>query len=430
MADLTCTTAGESHGPQLTAVVSGLPSGLSVQHDWINAQLARRQAGYGRSPRQRLERDAAEVSAGLRQGRTLGTPIVLTVANRDHASWSHAMAPWPTDGEQGNWRDRTITLPRPGHADLPGIARGGFDGLREVLERASARETAARVAGCALSQQLLAVLGVRVRAHVVRVGQAAWDRNAVDEDDARWALLDATDNRCLDAATDVAMRDQIDAAKAARDTVGGVVEIVVWGLPPGVGGYTTTAERLDGRLAGAVMSVQAMKAVEFGSGFDVSTRLGSASHDEIFALAADATAAVGALGGDQGMGVTRRTIHAGGIEGGMSNGGPLLLRVAMKPLPTLMQPLASVDLSTGDETPAHAERSDTCAIAAAAIVLESVVAHELARVIRESFGQQSLTDVTDAWRAYCQRTKYPLRPPVELPLLAQPDTQPRDTVQQ
>lgn len=422
MAHLELTTAGESHGPALLAVATGLPSGLAIDQGFLAAQLARRQAGYGRSPRQRLETDVAHVVGGLRHGRTMGSPVALRVDNRDHANWSAAMAPWPTDEQQGNWRDRPITLPRPGHADLGGIARGGFeeDGLRPVLERASARETAARVAGGALAQCFLAELGIRVRGHVRRVGDAASARPTPDELDPAWDALDTSYGRTVDSEADLAMVAEIDAAKAARDTLGGIVEVVVWGCPPGIGGYATTRERLDGRLAGAALSVQAMKAVEFGDGLALGSLRGSEAHDEIhpFDQAAGAAAPPGALGGDQGMGVTRRTNHAGGIEGGMTNGAPIVVRIAMKPLPTLMRPLASVDLATGEAAAAHAERSDVCAIAAAAVVLETVVAFALAQTLREQFGSQSMADVSASYVAYRERVAYPDRGIIELPGLA------------
>jgi chorismate synthase len=339
----------------------------------------------------------------------MGGPVGLTIVNRDHAqSWDAAMSVWPTERAQGNWRDRPITVPRPGHADLGGIARGAFDadGLRPVLERASARETAARVAAGAMTQLLLARMGVRVRAYVRRVGDVH-DPSAVPaEDDPRWSELDERELRTLDTDVDARMIGEVDAAREARDTLGGEVTIVAWGLPPGVGGYVTAGERLDGRLAGAALAVHAMKSVSIGDGETMGGVRGSEAHDELHpASHAD---------GDQGMGVTRRTNRAGGIEGGMTNGAPLVLHVAMKPLPTLMRPLATVDLATGDAATAHAERSDTCAIAAAAVALETAVAFELARVLREQFGSQALVDVLDAFHGYRQRVRFPLREPIAL----------------
>ena len=390
-------TAGESHGPQLTALVAGLPSGLLLDREALDHQLARRQAGYGRSPRQQLERDTATVTGGVRHGRTMGGPVAISIANRDHENWSQAMSVWPTDEPQGNWRDRPTSLVRPGHADLAGMARGNFTELRPVLERASARETAARVAVGACTQALLSELGITVRAHVRALGSVCSDAPIPGPGD--WAHLEQSQLLCLDASVEQRMIAAIDAAREERDTLGGVLEIIAYGCPPGLGGYVTSRERLDGRLAGAALSVQAMKGVEFGDGFALAGRPGSAAHDEVFPAADDATT--------QGMGVVRHTNHAGGIEGGMTNGAPIVVRVAMKPLPTLMRPLASVDLTTGEPSPAHAERSDTCAVPAAAVVLECAIAFELARVVREQFGMQSLDDLLHAWRAYCERVRLP-----------------------
>ncbi len=417
MSRLELTTAGESHGPQLTAIVTGLPAGLPVDRAFVDAQLHRRQLGHGRSPRQQIETDTVTVTAGVRHGVTMGSPVAMHLANRDHAaSWNHAMDPWPTDEQQGTWRDREIHVPRPGHADLGGIARHGFDdGLRSVLERASARETAARVAGGALAQLLLAQVGIRVRGWVRRTGSAATDIATPAESDAAWDLLDGSRMRTIDADADERMVAEVDAAKADKDTLGGVVEIVAWGLPPGLGGYATNAERLDGRLARAALSVHAMKAVSIGDGDAQGGEPGSRAHDEMFPVD-DAARAVGAgqVGGDQGMGVTRRGNRAGGIEGGMTNGAPLVVRVTMKPLPTLMRPLQTVDLATGEAAIAHAERSDTCAISAAAVALECAIAFELAMLVREQFGGAALDDVVAAFDAFRTRVAYPSREPIQL----------------
>jgi chorismate synthase len=418
MAQLHLTTAGESHGPELTAIVSGIPSGLTLSRAFVDAQLRRRQSGYGRSPRQRIETDTAEFVGGLRHGVTMGSPLAMRVPNRDHVNWDAAMSPWPTDAQQGNWRDAPIHLVRPGHADLGGIARGGFgaDGLRPVLERSSARETAARVAAGSVAQQFLAALGVRVRGYVRGVGSVVSGIDTPDEDDARWADLDDSEARAVDGDAGDAMVAEIDAARRERDTLGGLVEIVAWGLPPGIGGYATSAERLDGRLAGAALAVHAMKGVTIGDGSLLGGDMrGSTTHDEIFPLDdAARSRAIGAVGGDQGMGVTRRSNRAGGIEGGMTNGAPVVVQVVMKPLPTLMRPLASVNVATGEAATAHAERSDTCAIAAAAVALETTIAFELATVLREQFGAQAMVDVRDAFAAYAERVQYPSRERVEL----------------
>jgi chorismate synthase len=404
-------TAGESHGPQLTAIVTGLPAGLEVPRAFLDAQLARRQRGHGRSPRQQIETDRAIVTAGLRHGRTIGSPVAVQLVNRDHgSSWSAAMSPWPTDAVEGNWRDRPIHVPRPGHADLGGIARHAFDddGLRPVLERASARETAARVAGGALAQVLLARLGVRVRGWVRRAGDAATEVPTPTEDASCWERLDDSAMRTVDPDADERMVAAVDEARADKDTLGGVVEVVAWGLPPGIGGYATNAERLDGRLARAALSVHAMKAVSFGDGALAGGWRGSQAHDEILPAGTEEGC------DDQGMGVTRRTNRAGGIEGGMTNGAPLVLQVVMKPLPTLMRPLATVDLATGGATQAHAERSDTCAISAAAVALEAAIAFELATVVREQFGAAALVDVEDAFARYRDRVRHPERPAFQL----------------
>jgi chorismate synthase len=418
MTSLELTTAGESHGPGLTAIVTGLPAGLVVDRAWVDAQLERRQGGHGRSPRQQIETDRVEVTGGLRHGRTIGSPVALQVVNRDHAaSWSAAMDPWPTDELQGNWRDRPILVPRPGHADLGGIARGDFgaDGLRNVLERSSARETAARVAGGALAQQLLAQLGIRVRGWVRATGGASAAIATPGELDPAWGALDSSRMRTLDAGDDARMVEEIDAARAGKDTLGGVVEVVAWGLPPGIGGYATNAERLDGRLARAALSVHAMKAVSIGDGSHAATVRGSEAHDEMLpASEADGSLPAGEVGGDQGMGVTRRTNRAGGIEGGMTNGAPVMVQVGMKPLPTLMRPLGTVDLSTGEAAAAHAERSDTCAISAAAVALEAAIAFELAVVLREQFGGAAMRDVREAFDAYRDRVHFPRREPIQL----------------
>lgn len=376
----------------------GMPAGLVLSHDALQTQLARRQRGYGRSPRQQLEQDIAVITSGVRHGTTLGSPIALRIRNDDHRNWDAAMAVWPTHEQQGNWRDRPTALVRPGHADLGGMARGAFSELRPVLERASARETAARVAIGALAQQLLESLGVFVRAHVVQVGDVQTTGD-IDHTTVDWSSRESSSMGCLDVDIDHAMMAAVDEARAARDTLGGVIEIIVLGLPPGLGGYATSAERIDGRLAGAAMSVQAMKAVEFGAGMRVASARGSDLHDAMHVAGEGVP--------DQGMGVGRLTNNAGGVEGGMTNGAPLVMRVAMKPLPTLMQPLASVDLATGERAQAHAERSDTCAVPAAAVVLEAAIAFEIACVIREQFGMSAMVDLTAAWGAYCDRVAYP-----------------------
>jgi chorismate synthase len=358
---LSLTTAGESHGPALVAIVTGLPAGLVLDRDAINADLARRQQGYGRSPRQQLEQDEVEVIAGLRHGRTLGTPLALVVRNRDHKNWAWGMSPWPPEGEPEGKGTKPVTLPRPGHADLAGAQKFGLEDVRDALERASARQTAVAVAAGAVAKSLLAEIDVDVRGGARR--EAGADEAAVDE------------------------------ARKQRDTLGGVVEVRARGVPPGLGSYATKAERLDARLAAALMGIQAVKGVEIGEGFGLARLLGSEAHDEIVR--------------DE-RGLHRTTNHAGGIEGGVSNGEELVVRAAMKPLPTLMRPLASVDLQTGEPGEALVERSDVSAVEALAVVAEAAVAFELARAAREKFGGDSLGDFVVAHRAYLERIDWRL----------------------
>ena len=353
---LRLTTAGESHGPALVAIVTGLPAGLMLERDAIDADLRRRQQGYGRSPRQQLEHDEVEVLAGLRHGRTLGTPLALVVRNRDHANWAWGMSPWVPDGEPEGKGTKPVTLPRPGHADLAGAQKFGLEDVRDALERASARQTAVAVAAGAVAKTLLGEVGIEVR------GEARPEAGA---DEA-----------------------EVDEARAERDTLGGVVEVRAEGVPPGFGSYATNDERLDARLASALMGIQAVKGVEIGEGFELAGLRGSEAHDEIVR--------------DE-RGVHRTTNRAGGIEGGVSNGEEIVVRAAMKPLPTLMQPLASVDLETGEPGEALVERSDVSAVEALAVVAEAAVAFELARAAREKFGGDALGDLVAAHKAYVER---------------------------
>jgi chorismate synthase len=348
-------TAGESHGPALVAIVSGLPAGLVLDRDAINGDLHRRQQGYGRSPRQSIERDEVEVLAGLRHGRTLGTPLALVVRNRDHRNWAWGMSPWPPAGEPTGKGTKEVTLPRPGHADLAGMLKYDLDDVRDALERASARHTAVIVAAGAVAKALLDAIGVSVHGMVVG-----------DDLEAR-----------------------VDEARAARDTVGGVVEVRARSVVPGLGSYAAKDERLDARLAATLMGTQAVKGVEIGDGFALATRRGSQAHDEIHR--------------DDERGLHRDTNHAGGLEGGVSNGEEIVVRAAMKPLPTLMRPLASVDLQTGEAAQALVERSDTAAVEALAVVAEACVAWELARAAREKFGGDALADFLGAYNAYLER---------------------------
>jgi len=349
---LRLSSAGESHGPALVAIITGLPAGLTLDRAAIDADLARRQAGYGRSPRQQIERDTVEVLAGLRHGRTLGTPLALVVRNRDHKNWTWGMSPWPPEGDPVGKGTKQVTLPRPGHADLAGVQKFGHDDVRNALERASARHTAVHVAAGAVAKALLTEVGISVQGLTV------------DED---------------------GLRARIDEARSERDTVGGVVEVRAAGVPPGLGSYATKEDRLDARLAAAVMGIQAVKGVEIGDGFALASLRGSEAHDEISTS-------------------TRRTSNrAGGIEAGVSNGEEVVVRAAMKPLPTLMKPLASVDLETGEQAQALVERSDVAAVEALAVVAEGAVAWELARAAHEKFGGDAVGDFVAARDAYLER---------------------------
>jgi chorismate synthase len=354
---LVLTTAGESHGPALVGILRGLPAGLVLDRDAINGDLRRRQQGYGRSPRQQLEHDEVRVLAGLRHGRTLGTPLGFVIENRDHENWEWGMSPWPPEGEPSGKGTKPVTVPRPGHADLAGALKYGLVDARDALERASARQTAVAVAAGAIVKALLAQIEVEVAGRVLELGD-------------------------------------VDEAKADRDTVGGVVEVRARGVPPGLGSYAAKDDRLDGRLAAAVMGIQAVKGVEIGEGFALAGMRGSAAHDEIFK--------------DE-RGLYRETNRAGGIEAGVSNGEEIVVRAAMKPLPTLMRPLRSVDLETGEPAEALVERSDVAAVEALAVVAEASVAFELARAAREKFGGESLEDFVAAHRAYLERIPWSAR---------------------
>ena len=376
-------TAGESHGPGLTAIVEGLPAGLELRPEAIDRDLARRQLGHGRGGRMKIESDRAEVVAGVRHGRTLGSPVALRVDNRDYRNWEERMNPWPVDAEVDE-----VHLPRPGHADLAGVMKFGHTDVRNVLERASARETAARVAAGALAKVYLAELGVSVLSHVTRIGTVA----APQRDQLRPQDFDGVDDspvRCLDPAASEAMVAEIDAARKANESLGGVFEVRAYGLVPGIGSHVSWEERLDGRLAGAIMSIQAMKGVGIGDGFELAGRVGSQAHDEIF--------------WSEEQGFFRESNRAGGLEGGMTTGDPLVVRAAMKPLPTLTKPLRSVDLATKQPAQALRERTDSCTVPAAGVVAEAMVALVLAEAYREKFGGDHMGDVKAAFDAYRER---------------------------
>jgi chorismate synthase len=380
---LRMTTAGESHGPGLTCVVEGLPAGLELDRELIDGDMARRQLGHGRGGRMKIERDSAQVTAGVRHGRTLGGPVALQVANRDYANWEDRMNPWPVEAEIGE-----VHLPRPGHADLVGVWKYGFCDVRNVLERASARETAARVAGGALAKAFLRAVGVEVRSHVVAIGPVAAQRE-LPPSLAELDAVDADPVRCLDAETSRAMVQHINVQRKANESIGGVFEVVAFGVTPGLGSHVSWEERLDGRLAGALCSIQAAKGVAFGAGFEVAAGPGSQAHDEIFY--------------SEERGYYRETNHSGGLEGGMTTGEPLWARVAMKPIPTLTKPLRSVDISTHEPAEALRERTDSCVVPAAGVVGEAMVALVLADAYRTKFGGDHIDDVLAAVRAYEER---------------------------
>ena len=377
-------TAGESHGPGLTCIVEGLPAGLELDPDDLNRDMGRRQLGHGRGGRMKIERDRAEVTGGVRHGRTLGGPIALQVANRDFANWEERMNPWPVDAEVPE-----VHLPRPGHADLVGTQKYRLTDVRDVLERASARETAARVAGGGVLRAFLRAMGVEIVSHVVQIGTVhapAYPEPLALEDFER---VDASPVRCLDAEATQAMVAHIDEQRKANESLGGVFEVRAFGLVPGLGSHVSWEERLDGRLAGALCSIQAIKGVGLGEGFDLAAKPGSAAHDEIF-HAPD-------------RGFYRETNHAGGLEGGMTTGDPLIARAAMKPLPTLTKPLRSVDIATLEPGEALRERTDSCTVPAAGVVGEAMVALVLAEAYRAKFGGDHIDDVRDALAAYRER---------------------------
>jgi chorismate synthase len=380
-------TAGESHGPALVAILEGLPAGVRVTTAEIAGELQRRRAGYGRGARMAFEQDAVEILGGIRHGVTLGSPIAIRVGNTEWPRWDRVMSPDPVDAAEldGIARNAPLTRPRPGHADLAGMQKYGFSDARPVLERASARETAARVALGAVAQSFLrGVAGVEVLSHVVAIGSVDAPPDVVPAPDDR-AAVDANPVRCLDAAAAEAMMAEIDAAKADADTLGGVVEVVVHGLPPGLGSHVHWDRRIDSRLAGALMGIQAIKGVEVGDGFATARRRGSAAHDEMVSTAA---------------GVRRLTGRAGGTEGGMTTGEVLRVRAAMKPISTLSRALSTVDTATGEPAKAIAQRSDVCAVPAAGIVAEAMVALVLADALLEKFGGDALGETRRNLVAY------------------------------
>jgi len=382
-------TAGESHGPGLTAIVEGLPAGLELDRDALNADMARRQLGHGRGGRMKIEKDSAEVTAGVRHGRTLGGPVALWVVNRDYQNWEERMNPWPVEAEV-----KEVHLPRPGHADLVGVWKYRQTDVRNVLERASARETAARVAGGGLAKAFLRALGVQVLSHVVQIGPIR--ASVVPNGPEDFAGVDDDPVRCLDAEASRAMVEHINVQRKANESIGGVFEVRAYGLTPGLGSHVSWEERLDGRLAQAVCSIQAVKGVAFGDGFDLPAAPGSQAHDEIF--------------WSEERGYYRETNHAGGLEGGMTTGEALILQAALKPIPTLTKPLRSVDISTHEPAQALRERTDSSVVPAGGVVAEAMVAFVLADAYRRKFGGDHIDDVREAVRAYEERIGWKRRP--------------------
>ncbi|GAB3599235.1 chorismate synthase [Microbacterium tumbae] len=371
-------TAGESHGPELIAIMEGLPSGVPISPEQIQADLLRRKLGYGRGSRMKFEQDELTLSSGIRHGRTLGSPIALRIGNTEWPKWTEVMSPEPVElTEKSRGRGAPLTRPRPGHADLVGMQKYDFDEARPILERASARETAARVALGAVARAFLGELGIRLVSHTLSIGpvQVPDGSTLPTPDDVE--ALDADPLRCFDPATSARMVAEVDDAKKDGDTLGGVVEVLAYGLPPGLGSHVQWDRRLDARLAQALMSIQAIKGVEVGDGFETTRRRGSTAHDELFA--ADA-------------GIVRASDRAGGTEGGMSTGTVLRVRAGMKPIATVPHALRTIDISTGETATAHHQRSDVCAVPAAGVVAEAMVAIEIAGAVLEKFGGDSVRE--------------------------------------
>ncbi len=376
-------TAGESHGPGLTAIVEGMPAGLELDRAALDRDMARRQLGHGRGGRMKIESDTVEVRSGVRHGRTLGSPIAILVANRDYANWEERMGPWPVDGDVDE-----VHLPRPGHADLPGLQKFGYSDVRNVLERASARETAARTAAGSIARAFLTALGVSVHSHVIQIGSV----KAPEREDLAPSDFDGVDDdpvRTLDPETSAAMVEEIDRLRKANESLGGGFEVRAFGLVPGVGSHVSWAEKLDGRLAQAIVSIQSIKGVTIGPAWDVAASPGSEAHDEIFHS-------------DE-RGFYRETNRAGGLEGGMTNGQPLVVRAAIKPISTLTKPLRSVDTESKQPAEALRERTDSTVVPAAGVVGEAMVCLTLAAAYREKFGGDHIDDVLGALAAYKQR---------------------------
>ncbi|MGM0899901.1 MAG: chorismate synthase [Bacillota bacterium] len=374
-------TAGESHGPQLTTIIEGLPAGLPLTAEDINTELARRQKGHGRGRRMQIEKDAAQIMGGIRHGYTLGSPVALVVENKDWTHWTKIMGQGPLNQDESEEVKRKITRARPGHADLNGALKYGHRDMRNVLERSSARETTVRVAAGAVAKTLLSQLGIKIACHVLEIGGVQAEKIPYSSLEELKEKTEASPVRCFDSNAEQKMMDAIDDAKKNGDSIGGIVEVIIEGMPAGVGSYVHYDRKLDSKLAGAMVSINAFKGVEFGIGFEAARKPGSEVHDEI--------------AWDPELGYYRKTNRLGGFEGGMTTGMPIVVRGVMKPIPTLYKPLQSVDIDTKEPFAASIERSDSCAVPAAAVVAESVIAWEIAAAIVDQFSSDRL-DVLQA----------------------------------
>lgn len=384
-------TAGESHGPQLTTIIEGLPAGMPITNEDINKDLGRRQKGHGRGRRMQIEKDQAFISSGIRHGYTLGSPVALVVENDDWKHWTKIMGSEGLSEEEAEEIKRKITRPRPGHADLNGGIKYGHRDLRNVLERSSARETTVRVAAGAVAKKLLALLGIEVASHVLEIGGIKAEPPQYDTIQQLQQVTEESAVRCFDKNVEQQMKDAIDDAKQKGDSIGGVVEVIVEGMPVGVGSYVHYDRKLDAKLAAAIVSINAFKGVEIGIGFEAAHRFGSDVHDEIV--------------WDKDKGYHRKTNRLGGFEGGMTTGMPIVVRGVMKPIPTLYKPLKSVDIDTKEVFEASVERSDSCAVPAAAVVAEAVVAWELATAIVEQFPSDRFDELAKYINSYREEVK-------------------------
>jgi chorismate synthase len=377
-------TAGESHGKGLAAIVEGMVASLPLEVEYINKELKRRQQGYGRGPRMKIEEDKAEIISGVRYGLTMGSPIALSITNRDWQNWQEQLSVAPVEKEA-----EPVTCPRPGHADLAGVTKYGLKDIRPIMERASARETAARVAVGAIARRFLEELGIAIHSHTVAIGQHHWEQGEASSID--WQQVEASPVRCADAELERAMMAAIDEAKADGDTLGGVFEVVAIGVPVGLGSHVSWTRRLDGRIAQAIMSINAVKGVEIGGGFTLAGLKGSQAHDVIEPSPRSES---------RGLPWQHASNRAGGIEGGISNGEDIIVRAAVKPIATLAKPLSSIDLRSGEVAKAHYERSDICVVPAAGVIAETMLAIILADACLEKFGGDTLKETLANYRNY------------------------------